>query len=81
MDIGSDMSILRKIDQYPEEPLYSGLQAHELKILKSSLPRGSIKKIAEKLNMPYNSVWKVLEGRWNNPKVIEAAIDMLEENL
>ena len=80
-DIGSEMSILKKTDHQDDDSLYSGLQEHELQILKSNLPRGSIKKIAQELDMPYNSVWKVLQGKWNNQKVIETAIKLLEENI
>ena len=71
--------VRQQLDNLPnEEPLYSGLKAHELRILKDTLPVGSLQGISKDLNISYNSVWSILEGKWNNKKVVRAAFDKID---
>lgn len=50
-----------------------------LKILKTKLPHGSIKKLAAQTGMSEQSVSKVLEGEWTNKKITDAAIQLLKQ--
>jgi hypothetical protein len=46
--------------------------------LRSQLPHGAQKRIAEKLAMDSESVGQVLRGKFYNPAVIEAALKEIE---
>lgn len=55
------------------------LTNEEFKEVKSLLPRGSMAKIARKLNVHRNSVEYVLQGRWYNAEILEEAIKIANE--
>lgn len=59
---------------------YMNLNREEQLALKKILPHGGIKLIAEKTGLSYRSVQHVLNGKYKNEKVIEAAIEVIEED-
>lgn len=47
--------------------------------LREALPHGSISRIAKELKLSTNTVSGVLRGKWENLKVVEKAIEIIEE--
>lgn len=57
------------------------MEEKELKKLKNNLPVGGIKRIAEDLNISESGVSHILNGKRNNLRVIEKAIELAKENI
>lgn len=57
----------------------SQISTKDLRYLRSKLPHGSIKKIAEDLSLDQSTISKVLSGDFFNEAVIDAAIKIVEE--
>lgn len=74
-------SVFDELERYPEDARFSGLKPHELKVVKDSLPYGGLLRIARSLRMSYNSVHNIMEGTWDNRRVVDAAIEMAEIEL
>lgn len=56
------------------------VKIEKIRQIKKLLPHGSIKKIAEQTGMIELSISKILDGQWNNEKVIYAALDILDKH-
>lgn len=57
----------------------SHLSTKSLNALKKALPHGSVKAIAERMNLDASTVSKVLDGKSNNLEVIEVALQVAKE--
>jgi len=57
----------------------SQLSTNHLRKIRKALPHGSIKKIADDLNLDISTVSKVLQGNHNNNSIIDAALNIIEE--
>lgn len=55
------------------------LSESKLKDLKRKLPHGTISRIAEELGIHRNNVDMVFKGKFENQKVIDMALEILEE--
>jgi DNA transposition AAA+ family ATPase len=56
------------------------MEIQELNKLRKALPKGSFKKIAEKVGLSEAGVGQVLKGKFNNTNVINEAINLLAEH-
>ncbi len=55
------------------------IRKEKIQLLKKHLPHGSIKRISKELGLIELSVSKVLDGKWNNERVLAAALKIAEE--
>jgi hypothetical protein len=56
------------------------MTAEELKDLRNKLPRGWINRISKKSGFERSTVHKVLHGKSNNTKVLDATLEILKED-
>jgi hypothetical protein len=47
--------------------------------IKTWLPRGEIGRLADKMEVPRNSAYRILSGEWNNPEFVTAAYELALE--
>lgn len=57
----------------------SQISTKELAILRSKLPHGALKKIAEKTGLDISTVSKVFKGSFFNQEVILSAIELVKK--
>ena len=53
---------------------------NDFKKIKEALPYGSIKIIAKKVGLSRGAVSSVLDGKWKNQRIVEAALELLIES-